>query len=162
MSNPFRSFVFVLVAVALGGLTGAASSPASTGTPGPVPEAVASTEDALASKTFDSTGTGATASRRKRPKFMPMYKAKNNARYAAYQIYLDPEFNFDQYGVGKCRRSNRSVVYCYTWASEDYYDELGYYIDTMLCDWFTTSSYNGRGKMKMKIEQPDCVWISEI
>ena len=93
---------------------------------------------------------------------MPMYKAKNNARYTAYQIYLDPEFNFDRYGTGSCRRLNRSTVYCYTWASEDYYDDLGYYVDTMLCDWFTTSTYNRRGRMKIKIEQPECVWASEI
>ena len=104
----------------------------------------------------------ASASRARLPRYMPMYKARNNARYAAYQIYISPDFDFDAYGVGKCRRSNRSRVYCYTWASKDYYDDLGYFIDTMLCDWFTTSSYSWRGRMKIKIDQPDCVWISEI
>lgn len=162
MSNPFRSFVFVLVAVAIGGASGPGVASASTGTPASNPAVASATEAALAAKAFGQRESGATASRSKRPKFMPMYKARNNARYAAYQIYLDPEFSFDQYGVGKCRRSSRSVVYCYTWASEEYYDDLGYYLDTMLCDWFTTSSYNGRGKMRMKLEQPECVWVSEI
>ena len=39
---------------------------------------------------------------------------------------------------------------------------MGYYLDTILCDWFTTSSYKWNGRMKIRIEQPECVFLSEI
>ncbi|MCB0864059.1 MAG: hypothetical protein KDB66_12770 [Solirubrobacterales bacterium] len=119
------------------------------------------TEAALAGFRLGPTESGASASRRRLSRYMPKYKAKNNARYTAYQVYLDPRFNFDHYGVGNCHRASRSMVYCYTWASEDYYDDMGYYDDTMLCDWLTVSSYNWRGRMKIKLEQTECVWLSE-
>jgi hypothetical protein len=153
----FRSILFAAALLASFGLWSVGSSSAAQ----PV-ESTAAIESALDARDFGVREPDATSSSRKRPKFMPMYKARNNAKYAAYQIYLDPEFNFDRYGTGSCRRLNRSTVYCYTWASEDYYDDFGYYVDTMLCDWFTTSSYNRRGRMKIKIEQPECVWVSEI
>lgn len=153
----FKSLIFTLLTASVAIMLSAHPASAS-----PVGGDLANSEAALSSKVFGEPETGAHASRRNRPRFMPMFKAKNNARYAAYQVYLDPEFNFDQYGTGKCRRLNRSKVYCYTWASEDFYDDFGYYLDTLLCDWFTTSTYNARGKMKIKIEQPECVWLSEV
>lgn len=160
--NRFRILLISILAVAFAGVS-AANAPASetVGAPGPTASASA-TESALADRSLEPRSSGASTSRRKRPKFMPMYKAKNNARYAAYQIYLDPDFSFDRYGTGKCHRLSRSSVYCYTWASEDVYDDLGYYFDTILCDWFTTSSYGGLGRMRIRIEQPECVLLSEV
>jgi len=93
---------------------------------------------------------------------MPVYKARSNARDSAFQVYRDPKFNFDRYGVEKCRRLSRSSVTCYTWVSEDVYDDLGYFLDTILCDWLTTSTYTWRGSMKVRPEQIECVLLSEI
>lgn len=155
-----RTQICVTLAAVLAVLSGSiASAHAASRDRLPDPSATASK---LATGVLLPADADASASRRKRPRFMPMYKARNNARYAAYQVYLDPEFDFDDYGVGKCRRLNRSAAYCYTWAAGDYYDDLGYFVDTMICDWFTTSRYDRSGRMKVKIEQPDCVWASEI
>ena len=161
--NHSRSLFVLVLAVIVGVLLSAGPVTAGQTAEASAPDhLVASAESALATKSFGPQDGGATTSGRKRLKYMPMYKAKNNARYAAYQIYLDPEFSFDSYGTGKCRRQSRSVVYCYTWASEDVYDDMGYYLDTILCDWFTTSSYKWNGRMKIRIEQPECVFLSEI
>ncbi|MDQ5895640.1 MAG: hypothetical protein QG596_1901 [Actinomycetota bacterium] len=161
--NHSRSLLVLVLAAIVGVLlpAGPVSAGQTVGASTP-DQLAASAESALEDKSYGPQESGASTSRRQRPKYMPMYKAKNNARYAAYQIYLDPEFNFDRYGTGKCHRLSRSSVYCYTWASEDVYDDLGYYFDTILCDWFTTSSYGGLGRMRIRIEQPECVLLSEV
>ena len=159
--------ILSVLSVAVAGLSFTASGSASA-LPGPASAASAADQrldgaTPAAAGPARASATGANASgRRKRPRLMPLWRAQNNALDMAEYLYLDPEATWSDYGIGKCTRFSRSRVSCYSYVEEDFFDEYGLYVDTMLCDWFTTSSYNGRGKMNMKIEQPDCVWISEI
>jgi hypothetical protein len=111
------------------------------------------------SRTDDIAGA---AVARWRPRLMTIYRASSEARSSARRIYLSPQFTFDDYGVGRCYRMNRSKVRCYTWVSEDYFDEYGSYDDTLLCDWWTTSRYTSSGRLVVSTQQTDCVWLSEV
>jgi hypothetical protein len=121
-----------------------------------------SVHDRSASKSGETGTDGATTSRRRPPRLMTVTRARNEARRSALDIYLDPTFTFDAYGTGTCRRINRSRVTCYTWVSEDIYDDYGYYFDTMLCDWMTTSYYTRWRSFGRSTSSPECVWLSEV
>lgn len=113
--------------------------------------------------TPDGAGTtGAATSRRRPARLMTVARASNEARRSARNIYLDPTFTFDDYGAGSCRRIGRSRVSCYTWVSEDIYDEYGYYLDTILCDWMTTSYFTRWGTFGRSSSSADCVLLSEV
>lgn len=139
--------------------------PAAPGNAAPDP---GSQTSALAGALADSrsarpaTDASAHSSRRRPPKLMSFSTASNQARRSALDVYLSPEFNFDDYGTGKCYRLSRSRVSCYTWVSEDYFDEYGYYSDTMICDWFTESFWTWNRRLSVKSRQIECVWSSEV
>ncbi|MBK8293717.1 MAG: hypothetical protein IPK93_02680 [Solirubrobacterales bacterium] len=93
---------------------------------------------------------------------MPSYRARSNAFTVAEYVYTDPDMTWDDYGVRTCRRSSRSKVSCYSYVSEDLYDDYGYYLDTVLCDWFTASAYLRSGRMKVWTYSRECVLLSEV
>jgi hypothetical protein len=126
-----------------------------------VPAASTIGASAIGASAIGASTIGATTSRRRSP-LMTNARARAEAMSSARQIYLSPEFAFDAYGVGDCFRMGRSQVRCYTWVSEDFYDSFGYYEDTMLCDWWTTSRYNWTGRLLVTMQQTDCVWLSEV
>lgn len=101
---------------------------------------------------------------RPRPKRMSVHFAYEQAMLSAEYAFSNPELALDDYGVGRCSRRNRSKVACYTWVSRDEYDDYGYYVDTILCDWFTTSYFDrgGKGRARVFEGQPECVLLSEV
>ncbi|MGA7398073.1 MAG: hypothetical protein WBW62_11560 [Solirubrobacterales bacterium] len=108
---------------------------------------------------------GATVSRkrgRKPVRKMTKVRAKNNATQLARYIFDDPEMYWTDYGVGACKRYSRPRVDCYSYVAEDVYDEYGYYLDTILCDWFTASAYLRSGKMKVWTYARECVLLSDV
>lgn len=105
--------------------------------------------------------SGATVSRRRIRK-MPTYVARYNSSEVARYVYEDPEFSWTEYGVRSCRRISRQRVDCYTFVAEDVYDDYGYYLDTILCDWFTASAYLRNGRLKLWSYSQECVLLSEV
>jgi len=108
------------------------------------------------------TSVGAYSSRWKRPRQMSYFTAQSQARRSARLIYLDPEFTFDDYGAGRCLRNSLTMMRCYTWVSEDVYDDYGYYLDTILCDWMTVSWYQRTGRLQVRTTSTECVLLSEV
>ena len=159
--------ILSVLSVAVAGLSFTASGSASA-LPGPASAASAADQRLdgaipAAAGPARASATGANASgRRKRPRLMPLWRAQNNALDMAEYLYLDPEATWSDYGIGKCTRFSRSRVSCYSYVEEDFFDEYGLYVDTMLCDWFTTSYYPRFGRAKVVTSYPECVWLSEV
>lgn len=109
----------------------------------------------------EENGT-ATISRRRLPRKMTNFVAKSKALEIAEYVYNDPEINWTGYGARSCKRQSRSRVDCYSYVYEEVYDDYGYYLDTILCDWYTASAYLRSGRLKVWTYARDCVLLSEI
>jgi hypothetical protein len=109
-----------------------------------------------------SAGTHSSRWARKRPRLMTFATAKAQAWRSARLVYIDPQFTFDDYGARGCYRNSRSMARCYTFVSEDLYDEYGYFADTIICDWFTVSWWTWAGRLRVKTTSPECVLLSEL